>query len=159
MNADPTLPPILVADDNATDVFFLQRRLAAAGIANPLIHVEDGCEAIAWLEQNVGAAAAQRVRPWLVFLDLRMPRRDGFEVLQWIRDQELGRQLTVVVLTTSDEPIDIERASQLGAHRFMVKYPAPADLVQVAALAMRRAIVGFDVPAEPMVPRFVLRHS
>lgn len=139
MNADDPLPPILVADDNPTDVFFLRRRLAAAGIRNPLEHVEDGAEAIRWLEQRLIEPAPGALRPWLVFVDLKMPRVDGFEVLSWINGRGLAQQLTLVVLTTSDEPVDMERAKQLGAHRFLVKYPRPDDLGEIATDAFQRA--------------------
>lgn len=138
MNTDAPLPAIIVADDNPTDVFFLQRRLNSAGIRNPLVHVEDGMECIATLERVLLADPAEGPRPVLAFLDLKMPRMDGFEVLGWLRERGLSDQLTVVVLSTSDEPADIERSFRLGAHRFLVKYPRPEQLVEIMALAEQR---------------------
>lgn len=132
------LSPILVADDNPNDVFFLRRRLQAAGVLHPVEHVEDGYEAIQWLERRLSPDTPPAARPWLVFLDLKMPRKDGFEVLQWVAAKGLADSLTVVVLSTSDEPVDIARAAQLGAHKFLVKYPQPEDLLTVAQLANNR---------------------
>jgi two-component system response regulator len=138
MNPEIQLSPILVADDNPTDVFFLQRGLTAAGIRNPVQHVEDGIEAIELLENYRNATSAQAVRPWLLFLDLKMPRMDGFDVLKWVHEHGLTDWMTIVVLTTSDEPKDIERARVFGAHRFLVKYPQPAELNEAYAFAVGR---------------------
>jgi CheY-like chemotaxis protein len=139
MTTDVPLSPILVADDNSTDLFFLQHRLNSAGVTHALQHVEDGAEAIRVLEE-MRSAPAGSPRPWLLFLDLKMPRVDGFEVLDWIRRHDLSEQITVAVLSTSDEPQDIERAYRLGAHRFLVKYPRPSELSEVVAFALARAL-------------------
>jgi len=133
------LPPILVVDDNPTDVFFLCRRLASAGIANPLTHLEDGMAATQWLEAACLDEMPEAARPALMFLDLKMPRLDGFEVLTWMQRRALTNRLTVVVLTTSNEPADMERAARLGAHAFLVKYPRVEQLLRVQALAAQRS--------------------
>jgi CheY-like chemotaxis protein len=69
----------------------------------------------------------------LLFLDIKMPRRDGFEALRWIRQQAALRDLNVVVLSGSDEPKDIARAKELGANRFLTKYPAPEVFAGIVA--------------------------
>jgi two-component system response regulator len=140
MTSDPH-PLILVVDDNATDVFFLQMKLAMAGITNPIERVEDGAEAIAWLERHFDQTAADHATLHMVFLDLNMPRMDGFAVLEWIQARDLNERLTVVVLTTSAEPTDRERARQLGAHGYLVKYASPEALRGVCDLASQRAAV------------------
>lgn len=152
MNPPVPLLPILVADDSPTDLFFLQRRLQSAGLKNPLQHVEDGIEAKRLLER-ICMAPLDLTAPRLLFLDLKMPRMDGFELLTWIHDRGLLDWLTVAVLSTSDEPCDVERARHLGAHRFLVKYPRPAELVEVMALAVNRATGG------PTIPSFPIRHA
>jgi CheY-like chemotaxis protein len=139
MTPDDIRFPILVADDNPTDVFFLRRRLAAAGCTAPVHHFDDGMEAMNWLERYIDAPAGDPVRPWLLFVDLKMPRMDGFELLAWLKSRRLTEQMTVSVLSTSDEPVDVERAARLGAHRFLVKYPSPADLAELVRLALDRA--------------------
>jgi DNA-binding response OmpR family regulator len=64
-----------------------------------------------------------------VLLDLKLPRRSGLEVLGWLRSQEALRRIPVVVLTSSREVPDVDRAYDLGANSFLVKPSAPADLV------------------------------
>jgi CheY-like chemotaxis protein len=140
MNIQFVQTPILVAEDNPADLFFLQRRLRTAGVMNPLQHAEDGVEAIKLLEPWCDPAADPALRPWLMFVDLRMPRLNGFDVLDWMNQRRLGDIITISVLSTSDEPEDLERAAALGAHRYLVKYPRPEELAEVVAFALRRAI-------------------
>lgn len=139
MNAPIDRIPIFVVDDNPTDVFFLEYRLHAAGIIYPLQHIEDGTEAVRLLESRMSPSSDLPL-PWLIFLDLKMPRMDGFEVLTWLNDHGVTERSTVVVVSTSDEPKDIDRATRLGAHRFLIKYPRPSQLADVVALAQRRLV-------------------
>ena len=84
---------------------------------------------------------AERVRwplPGLVLLDLKLPRRSGLEVLDWLRSQSGLRRIPVVVLTSSREVPDVDRAYDLGANSYLVKPGSPADLV-----AMVQALAGY----------------
>lgn len=148
MNTQIVQTPILAAEDNPNDLFFLQHRLRAGGILNPVRHVEDGAEAIELLDSLFAPGAEPAMRPWLLFLDLKMPRRDGFEVLAWINDRQLGDVLTTIVISTAGEPEDVARANELGAHRFLVKYPRPDELADAVNFALRRAI-DHGIVAEP----------
>jgi DNA-binding response OmpR family regulator len=64
-------------------------------------------------------------------LDLKLPIKDGFEVLSWIRSQPQFEKLPVVVLSSSNEPADFQKATKLGSDLYMVKPPKPAELVNV----------------------------
>lgn len=122
--------PILVAEDNPDDAFMLRRAFAKANVANPLVFVIDGDEAIEYLS-GTGRYASRLHHPLpaVLLLDLKMPRRNGFEVLEWIRDHPgLGR-LPVVVLTSSRESSDVSRAYELGANSYLVKPGSPDDLL------------------------------
>lgn len=113
---------ILVAEDDATDAFFLQRAFNRAGIPVQLHFVRDGQEAIDYLEGK--GAFAERSRhplPDLLLLDLNMPRLNGFDVLAWIRRQPTLSQLEVVIFSSSGEPKDMNRAYGLGATAYLVK--------------------------------------
>lgn len=123
----PVQPVILLAEDNDDDVLTLRRALRRAGIEVPLQVVEDGDEAIAYL-RGIGRFAnrAEYPLPDLFLLDLRMPGRDGFEVLEWLRQQPSLAPLRTIVLTTSADISDVDRAYALGANSFLTK---PMDLL------------------------------
>ena len=113
---------ILIAEDDEDHVFLLKRALQKGAVLNPVFVVSDGQEAIEYLKgEGKYADRYEYPLPSLLLLDLKMPQKDGFEVLEWIRQQPGLRRLRVVVLTTSDEPKDIDRAYDLGANSFMVK--------------------------------------
>ena len=119
-----SLPPILVADDDPDDTFFIQRLIKKTGVKNPVKVFDDGTEVVNYL----GALAAshcerRRGTPLLLFLDLRMSGLGGFGFLEWVRAQKNKVPLTIVVLSNSAESADVERALELGAHRYLVKYP------------------------------------
>ena len=123
---------ILVAEDDADDLYLLRRLLNKAGIKKPVISCRNGDEVISFL----AAAAANRekaVRPCLVFLDIKMPKLDGFEVLRWIRKHATLRSLPVVMLSGSDEPQDIALATELGANRYLIKHPSSDVIAELVA--------------------------
>src|SRR5579859_2734656 len=93
---------ILVAEDDDNDVFFLERAFKMAQIAHPRQRVKDGEEAIAYLRGDGKFADRERhPLPCLMLLDLKMPRKNGFEVLAWARQQPNIRRLPVAILTSS----------------------------------------------------------
>jgi CheY-like chemotaxis protein len=124
MSADPTL---LVAEDNENDVVLLRHAFLKAGIATPMTIARDGKEAIDCLKncQITGEF------PTLLLLDLHMPKYDGFEVLQWIRNQPGLRRLSVVIFTSSSLTADVNRAYDLGANSYLTK---PIDTSSLADL-------------------------
>jgi CheY-like chemotaxis protein len=125
-------PPILVVDDDPNDTYFLRRTLKAAGIANPVIGCGDGQDAANFLE----SAKFGGQRPCLVFLDVKMPRMDGFEFLAWIRGHVEFADLKIVMLSGSDRAEDRARALALGAHDYLVKFPPPESLQQMITGAL-----------------------
>jgi len=113
---------ILLAEDREDEVLLLRHAFAKANFLNPLQVVPNGDEAIHYLQgEGKYANRSEYPLPALVLLDLKMPRKDGFEVLQWIRQQPAMSALRVVVLTASDAIRDVNRAYQLGANSFLVK--------------------------------------
>src|SRR5256884_7331164 len=113
---------VLVVEDNAEDVVLLKRAFRKAGIANPLTVVKDGEEAIKYLSgMDTYADRTLYPMPFLMLLDLRLPRFSGFEVLGWIRNQPAFNGLTIVVLTVSDNVCDMNKAHELGANSYLVK--------------------------------------
>jgi CheY-like chemotaxis protein len=123
---------ILIVDDNDDDVYALRRTLRKAGIANPQQVMTNGQEAVNYLSGTGQYSDRQSFPlPFLVFLDLKMPVRDGFEVLTWMREQPLLSGIVVVILTGSDEVKDHQRAYSLGARSYLVKPPSISDLAQL----------------------------
>lgn len=113
---------VLMAEDDENDVFFMKRAFQQAQIANPLHRVKDGEEAIAYLQGDGGYADRDKFPiPYLLLLDLKMPRKNGFEVITWLKQQPGLKRLPVVVLTSSREDPDVNRAYELGANTYLVK--------------------------------------
>jgi len=121
---------ILLVDDNEEDVLLLQRAFRKARIMNPLFEVRDGHSAIQYLSGD-GAYADRTCFPipFLILLDLRLPKLSGFEVLAWIREQRNLDELIVVVLTASERVPDMTRAHELGANFYLVKPGSFKELV------------------------------
>jgi CheY-like chemotaxis protein len=113
---------ILLVEDNPTDVLLIRRALDKAKLANPLQIVSDGDAAVQYLSGD-GRFTDRRVHPLpvLVLLDLKLPRRSGIEVLQWLRTQERLRRIPVVVLTSSQQDRDVNAAYDSGANSYLVK--------------------------------------
>lgn len=125
---------ILLAEDDPNDVFFMQRALVKAGANVPLRVVTNGDEAQEYL--NGSGKFGDRTEfplPTLVLLDLKMPFKDGFEVLAWMRSQPLLKDIPVAVLTSSAEDRDRQRATELGAKAYFVKPPTRETVLQIAA--------------------------
>lgn len=112
----------LLVEDNEDDVFFMERAFQQAGIHNPVHVVRNGEEAIDYLSgQNGFSDRLVHPLPDLIFLDLKMPGVNGFEVLKWMRAQSLN--IPVAILTSSPEDIDRERTRDLGAECYLLKPP------------------------------------
>jgi CheY-like chemotaxis protein len=132
----PVTNTILIVDDNEDDVFAIRRALRKAEVSNPQQIVSNGQLAMDYLA-GIGPYS-DRTKfplPFIVFLDLKMPFRDGFDVLTWMRDQPALSDIVVVVLTGSDEVRDHQRAYSLGARSYLVK-PASAGDVQQLFLSL-----------------------
>ena len=142
MNINPTsmsdCAVILVVEDREDDILLLRNALRKANLANPVHFVRDGEEAVAYLRgEGKYANRAEHPLPDLMLLDLKLPRMDGFEVLQWVRQQEGIRGLPIVVLTSSEAMQDVNRAYALGANSFFVKEIDFDNLVSLNQLLHR----------------------
>ena len=142
---------ILLVEDREDDVLFTRRAFEKANLLNPLQVVPNGEEAIAYLKgEGKYSERDEFPLPALVLLDLQMPRKNGFEVLKWIREQPDFRALRVVVLTTSDRIQDVNRAYQLGANSFLVK---PVDFSNFVELTQSIKGYWLWLSEEPEVSR------
>jgi len=118
---------ILLAEDSAADAEMAIDALREANLANPIVHVEDGVEAMAYLQRTGRFADRPDEEPAVLLLDIKMPRMDGLEVLRRIRDDEKLRRLPVVILSSSREESDLVHSWDLGVNAYVVK---PVDINQ-----------------------------
>lgn len=128
------LMSILSVDDDENDILLLQAALKAAGYSGAIEFAADGQEAIEFLDQTDTPGSLD-----LVLLDLNMPRRNGFECLQWMRSRTKYRSLPVAMFTTSSHPEEISKAYELGADLFLVK-PLTYDELLLVAQALGDAL-------------------
>jgi CheY-like chemotaxis protein len=112
---------VLVVEDSADDLLLLRRAFAKLKLEHLVEVATDGEVAIVYLEDP------NKPRPELVLLDLNLPKRSGFEVLGWIRQQAQIKHLPVVILSSSSEPNDLKRAYVLGANGYLEKPSIPGD--------------------------------
>lgn len=115
------LRPILLAEDNPADVELTLAALHAANVANEVVVVSDGVQALDYLYRRGVHAGRTTGQPCVVLLDLKMPKVDGLEVLRTIRADPRLRTLAVVVFTSSREEQDVISSYQLGTNAYVVK--------------------------------------
>jgi CheY-like chemotaxis protein len=129
ISAQPTI--ILLVEDSPDDAFFFRRAVHKSGLSAVTHLAVDGVEAMDYL-LNKGrfADAAAYPTPDIIFLDLKLPHVNGFELLEWMRRHAESPQPPVVILTSSSQPEDQERAEALGASLYLTKPPAPEQLRQ-----------------------------
>lgn len=121
------LRTILLAEDNPADAEMAMDALREAKLANPVVHVEDGVEALDYLRYRGAFANRAKSDPAVVLLDIKMPRMDGLEVLKQMRGEEALRRVPVVILSSSREESDLVRSWDLGVNAYVVK---PVDVSQ-----------------------------
>ena len=127
-----TLSTILAADDEETDRLILQLAFDTAKLPHPLMTVRDGQECVDYLGgHNIFADRAKYPLPALLLLDLKMPRLNGFEVLSWIATRPDLKELPVIVLSSSSDDSDINKARRLGAREYLVKPHSLAEYVEI----------------------------
>lgn len=139
---------ILLVEDDPDDLFLMERALLKTRLSVPLHHAKNGQEAIDYL-QAVGPYS-DRSRfplPALILLDLKMPFVDGFEVLFWLKQNPALHHFPVIVLTSSLEESDRQKALELGARGFFIKPPTRESLLQMLQL-----VPGFPLPSSASAP-------
>ncbi|MEX2336670.1 MAG: response regulator [Fulvivirga sp.] len=115
---------ILLVEDNEDDITLTMRALKKKNITSEVIVARDGVEA---LDLLFGRNGKEPIKPTLILLDLKLPKKNGLEVLQEIRQNENTNGLCVVVLTTSNQEEDIIKSYALGANSYLRK---PVDFLQ-----------------------------
>lgn len=129
---------ILLVEDEQNDVEFMEMAFEKAALGSTFQVAEDGEEAINYLSGEGAFADRERFPlPALVFLDLKLPRVMGMDVLKWIRNRPELDSVVVIMLTASEQRADIQMACALGANSYLVKPANPLDLEEIVGLVKR----------------------
>ena len=122
---------IIVVEDEPDEAFLLKQAFQKCGVSNPIHIFRDGQQVIDYLSKqgNASGKPVADAPPALMLLDLKMPRKTGFEVLEWVRAQPGLRRLVVVMMAFSSDLSDINRAYQLGCNSYLLK---PGNVDQLA---------------------------
>jgi CheY-like chemotaxis protein len=129
---------LLIVEDDPDALFLLKRALLKVGMGDAIRAVMDGEAAVAYLSgRGTYADRTAHPLPCLILLNLKLPRKSGLEVLEWIRRQPRLRRIPVVIVTTSGEESDRLRALELGAREYYIKPIDPAGLLRLAKKVRR----------------------
>ena len=129
---------VLVVEDSEDDLFLIKMACKRAGIPHHFQSVPNGQAAIDYLA-GTAAYADRGLHPFpsLIFLDIKLPKRDGHEVLKWIRDEAELKTLPVVMLTSSARAADVSRAYELGVTSYLRKIASPAEFGQAVRVILK----------------------
>jgi CheY-like chemotaxis protein len=142
------LKTILLAEDNPNDAELTMAALSELNLANPIVAVKDGVEAMEYLRCEGKFKERKKGNPAVILLDIKMPRMDGIEVLQIIRSDSALKLIPVVMLSSSREEPDLKKCYELGSNAYVVK---PVDfkdfMVAVKNLGVFWALIN-ELPKE-----------
>jgi CheY-like chemotaxis protein len=125
---------ILVVEDDDSDFFLLERAFRKNNIKNPIVRVKDGLEGLHYLQGSGDYTDREKFPfPDVIILDLKTPRMSGMELLAWIRDHPDCRVIPTVIMSSSQQDVDVSRAYELGANTYFVKPTTFEDLIQLTS--------------------------
>jgi CheY-like chemotaxis protein len=127
--------PVLLVEDDISDFRLIQRAFAKIRPNVPMIRLSHGDEAVAYLAGDAPYEnRSLHPFPCVILLDIKLPRRSGFEVLEWIRSQESTlKRVPVIMLTSSNHHVDVNKAYELGVNSYLVKPSNNSELEQLVS--------------------------
>lgn len=135
---------VLLIEDDSNDILFVQRAFRQINASYPIYIVKDGDAAIDYLSGQADYANRDCYPlPALILLDLKLPRRSGIEILEWLKQQPFLKRIPVIILTSSREGIDIDLSYNLGVNSYLVK-PVRFDALVNMIAALERYWLGFN---------------
>lgn len=120
---------ILIAEDDAGHARLVEKNLTRAGLHNPIQRFDNGQGILDFLFRRGGGTQRNAGAPYLLLLDIRMPQVDGVEVLRQVKQDPELRKMPVIMLTTTDDPREVERCHAIGCSSYIVK---PVDYEKFA---------------------------
>jgi CheY-like chemotaxis protein len=138
---------ILLAEDDDGHAYLIQQNMLDAGLSNKVVHVKDGQEALDYIHCTGNYATRVPYGPLLVLLDINMPKVDGVDVLRQLKADPKTEQFPIIMLTTTDDPREVQRCYELGCSSYVTK-PVEYDrfVEAIRRLGLFLAIV--QVPRE-----------
>ena len=112
---------IVACEDDDGHARLIEKNLGRAGLANAFIRLRDGQEALDFFRSEGAFAGQPPLKPCVLLLDIKMPRVDGIEVLRQLKSDPVTNSVPVIMLTTTDDPRDVERCYQLGCNVYITK--------------------------------------
>ena len=112
---------IVIAEDDEGHAALIKKNLNRAGIMNDIVHFTDGQQVLDYLFQKGKKPQRENGRPYLLLLDIRMPKVDGIEVLSKIKKNKELRKIPVIMITTTDDPLEVENCHKLGCSNYITK--------------------------------------
>jgi len=119
--ASTELVTILIAEDDDGHAFLIQENLRAAGVSNPIIRFQDRVETLNFLHKKGDGLQRESMKPYLLLLDIKMPRLDGIETLKAVKADSELMKIPVIMLTTTDNPREVEECYKLGCNCYLTK--------------------------------------
>lgn len=129
---------LLLVEDDENDVIFMRHAFRSAGITQTLNVVSDGQEAVDYLA-GVGSFSNrdEYPLPGLIFTDLKLAKKTGLELVEWVRRQSAYRRIPVIILSASADPKEIEQAYERGANSFLTKPSSNVELIEMLKIFKR----------------------
>jgi len=141
---------LLIADDDAGHVRLIEKNLRRAALGNPIERFQDGQELLDFLFGR-SERKCEKETPYLLLLDIRMPKVDGVEVLRQLKENPELRKIPVIMLTTTDDPREVERCHALGCSNYIVK-PVDYEHFATAISKLGSFITLVEVPELTATP-------
>jgi CheY-like chemotaxis protein len=117
---------IIIVDDDLGHAMLIEKNLTRSGLTNPIIKFKDGQEVLDFLFRQGNGQQRKHHQAYLMLLDIRMPKVDGIEVLRQVKEDPELKKMPVIMLTTTDDPREVEKCHTLGCSNFIVK-PVDSD--------------------------------
>lgn len=127
------LVTIVIAEDDDGHARLIEERLAEAGVLNPMVRLRDGRETLDFFFRRGEGPQAETDKGYLLLLDIKMPEVDGIQVLKQLKGDDLMKTLPVVMLTTTDDPRDVEECYKAGCNNYLTKpvaFPRFAEVIR-----------------------------
>lgn len=136
---------ILITEDDEGHAALIRKNLARAGVNNPMVHFRDGQEVLDFLFRRGAEPHREADAAYLLLLDIRMPKVDGVEVLRQVKADPELRKLPVIMITTTDDPREVNRCHELGCNNYITK-PVDYDKFILAIRQLGLYLMVIEIP-------------